>query len=147
MWSWLLVRVINLAALFWIHCNRAVCDNGMLCNSELQWSRLEVKSALTALFASSVVRKCRTYWWRYVQMLFICGTWSVTWSVIVRCWSKLTPRFFTRSDVEIVSLNRLSVGCGTTPRRQSGLINDFCLVSAWSIQCRHLTDTAVIYIW
>ena len=31
-WSCLLVHVISLAALFWTHCNRAVCDNGMLCN-------------------------------------------------------------------------------------------------------------------
>ena len=30
----------------------------------------------------------------------------------------------------VVSLNRLSVGCGTTPRRQSGTIYGFCLVSA-----------------
>ena len=39
MWSCLLVRVISLAALFWTRCNRAVCDNGMvciLCKRELQ---------------------------------------------------------------------------------------------------------------
>ena len=31
---------------------------------------------------------------------------------------------------EVVSLNRLSFGCGTTPRRQSGYINGFCLGSS-----------------
>ena len=31
---------------------------------------------------------------------------------------------------DIVSLNRLSVRCGTTPKRQSGYINGFCLDSS-----------------
>ena len=34
------------------------------------------------------------------------------------------------SDYPVVSLSRLSVGCGTTPRRQSGTIYGFRLVSA-----------------
>ena len=52
------------------------------------------------------------------------------------------------SCVSVVSLNRLSVGCGTTPRRQSGYINGFCLGSSRDgIKCCHLTDTAVIYIF
>ena len=36
----------------------------------------------------------------------------------------------TSSASKIVSLNRLSVGCGTTPRRQFGYINGFCLGSS-----------------
>ena len=55
--------------------------------------------------------------------------------------------FKTNWHSKLVSLNRLSVGCGTTPIGQSGLINGFCLVSAWSMQCRHLTDSAVIYLF
>ena len=33
----------------------------------------------------------------------------------------------TWADTEVVSLNRLSVGCGATPRRQSGYLVGFCL--------------------
>ena len=36
----------------------------------------------------------------------------------------------TLTGNDVVSLNRLSVGCGTTPRRQSGYINGFCLGSS-----------------
>ena len=46
-------------------------------------------------------------------------------SVSVRKW---VTAFSASLEGAIVSLNRLSVGCGTTPRRQSGHICGFCFV-------------------
>ena len=36
-------------------------------------------------------------------MAVTCGTHSITWSVIDKCWSMWTPRFLTRSDCKTVS--------------------------------------------
>ena len=41
----------------------------------------------------------------------------------------------------LVSLNRLSVGCGTTPRRHSGDFTGVLMLSVWANQCCHLTVT------
>ena len=39
----------------------------------------------------------------------------------------------------LVSLNRLSVGCGTTPRRHSGDFTGVLMLSVWANQCCHFT--------
>ena len=48
----------------------------------------------------------------------------------LRVWVRKYLQQAQHTASQLVSLNRLSVGCGTTPRRQSGTIYGFCLVSA-----------------
>ena len=46
------------------------------------------------------------------------------------CWQMLVLKTATGGSTvgKVVSLNRLSVGCGTAPRRQSGYLVGFCLL-------------------